>query len=285
MPTAESPSSGITSRSTPPYASLTFEDYGAGIGSAATVLRANATSSGLHATVPTCPGWTVSDLVAHQGMVHRWAADTLRGQRRDSAEHLAEGIASADILQWFDDGATALLDVLSKTPEDWDGFFFLAGDGRPRDGWARRQCHETTIHAVDAMSARLGRAATADETWFSPALAADGIDELITGFVPRGRARLRSPQPLTLELATTDTADSWTVHISEEPTVVARGSAADAAGFADARWTGPARDLYLLLWNRVDDDESEHRIQMEQLSEDGADVGALWRETMKVRWS
>lgn len=262
---------------------LGFEDHGAGIGSAATVLRANATSSGLDTPVPTCPRWTVTDLVAHQGMIHRWAADNLRGDTVNPREYARAGRASADLLGWFDDGATALLDVLSKTPQDWAGSFFLKNATNPRDGWGRRQCHETTIHAVDAMAARLGRAPTSDEVWFSPALAADGIDELVTGFLPRGRSTLRSPQPLTLELATTDTGDAWTVRISAEPPEVARGAAADASGTVDARWTGPARDLYLLLWNRVTG--GEHRIQMEQLSDAGADVGRLWRETMKVRWS
>lgn len=261
---------------------LTFDDYGAGIGSAATVLRANATSSGLDAPVPTCPRWTVTDLVAHQGMVHRWATDTLRGDTVDPRDYGREGKASADLLGWFDDGATALLDVLSKTPQDWSGWFFLKNAANPRDGWARRQCHETTIHAVDAMAARLGRAPTTDEVWFSPALAADGVDELVTGFLPRGRAKLRAPQPVTLTLTATDTGDSWSVHLSEDPPVVARTSGASSEA-ADARWSGPARDLYLLVWNRVG--EGAHLIHMEHEGEAGADVARLWRETMKVRWS
>lgn len=269
---------------------LSFEDYGAGIGSAATVLRASATSSGLEAPVPTCPRWTVTDLVAHQGMVHRWAADNLRRKPSSNPSvYGRDGRASDDLLGWFGDGTTALLDVLSKTPEDWSGSFFLKNAANPRDGWARRQCHETTIHAVDAMAARLGRVPTADEVWFSPALAADGVDELITGFLPRGRAKLRAPQPVTLELATTDTGDGWTVHLSDQPPVVERSPATDAAESTnaaespDARWSGAARDLYLLLWNRVDD--GDHRIQMEHAGDAGADVSRLWRETMKVRWS
>lgn len=32
----------------------------------------------LEAAVPTCPGWTVRDLVRHQGEVHRWAPVWLR---------------------------------------------------------------------------------------------------------------------------------------------------------------------------------------------------------------
>jgi hypothetical protein len=35
--------------------------------------------------VPTCPEWTMLDLAAHQGMVHRWAAALVRGERPDDA--------------------------------------------------------------------------------------------------------------------------------------------------------------------------------------------------------
>lgn len=275
-----------TADSQPPtYALLTFEECGAGIGAAATVLRANATSSGLQAPVPTCPGWTVTDLVAHQGMVHRWCADTLRGERHDAAEHLAEGLASTDLLQWFDDGATALLDVMSKTPDTWEGFFFLDTAPHPRDGWARRQCHETTIHAVDAMSARLGRPPRAEEVWFSSELATDGIDELVVGFGSRSRSPLRSREPVELEIRTTDTGAVWTAHVhAEDPPRVERR----VARAPDARWSGRARDLYLGVWNRIEPSEPDRpddRIQTEVVTPAGAGTRELWRELMQVRWS
>ena len=65
---------------------------------------------------------------------------------------------------------------------------FLADAPSPRCFWARRQCHETTIHAVDALSASLGRyPVAADASWIGTELALDGIDELLTGFLPRPR--------------------------------------------------------------------------------------------------
>ncbi|MDO5501840.1 MAG: maleylpyruvate isomerase family mycothiol-dependent enzyme [Actinomycetia bacterium] len=273
-----------------PFADLlSFEDYGAGLGAAATVLRANATSTSLGAPVPTCPGWTVADLVAHQGMVHRWAAGILSAAAGAAAPDPAglerEGRESDDLLQWFDDGATDLLDVLSKTPSDWDGFFFLRGLPSRRDGWARRQCHETTMHAVDAMSARLTRVPSAEQLWFSPALAADGIDELIMGFLPRRSTTLRSPEPVTLEIGTTDTGHAWTVEIGEEAPVVHRAPTEQA----DARWRGTAIDMYLHLWNRLpqsaigeDGGQAEARIRAQHLTAYGSGTTRLWRETMTV---
>lgn len=270
----------------PQIVPLTFEDYGAAIGAAATVLRANATSSGLTVAVPTCPGWTVADLVVHQGMVHRWAADVLAGVQGDGSDHAAAGRAAADLLDWFDDGATALLDTLSKTPADWTGWFFLRTDGPVRDGWARRQAHETTIHAVDAMSARLGRVPTATELWFTRDLALDGIDELLTGFAPRRSTRLRAPEPTTIEI-TTDAA-AWTVQLGEDPPQVCRGTAADHGIAADATWSASASDLYLALWNRVDrsgPDEGADRIHIESRTDAGARARGLWTDLFTVEWA
>lgn len=262
------------------YAPLTFEEYGAAIGAAATVLRANATSVPLEVPVPTCPGWSVTDLVAHVGMVHRWCADTLRGVRSDPATHEAAGRDSVDLLEWFDDGASELLDVLSKTAEAWEGFFFLRNPPNPRDGWARRQCHETTIHAVDAMAARLGRVPRIDEVWFAPELALDGVDELLMGFVPRRSSALRATAPVTIEITATDASGAaavatWSVTVSDEAPVVARQASADP----DARWSAPARDLYLSLWNRGGGVTVEERTQL------GRSSRTLWTDLMRVTWS
>lgn len=156
---------------------VSLDDLGEALGAAATVLRANAMAAGLDAPVPTCPEWTVLDLVVHQGMVHRWAASHLRGAPAEPEPLEREGRESADVLGWFDDGATALLQSIVDAPDDLDAAVFLREAPAPRLFWTRRQCHETTVHAVDALGARLGRPARADETWIRPAVALDGIDE------------------------------------------------------------------------------------------------------------
>ena len=255
--------------------SLTFDAYGDGIGSAATVLRANAGAVALTTTVPTCPEWTVRDLVLHQGMVHRWATDVVRGGPvTDGANQLAQGAQALDLLDWFDSGATALLQTLSTVPADLDVKFFLPNAGAPREAWARRQAHETTIHAVDAMAARLGRAPTAAETWFAADLALDGIDELVLGFLPRGRSPLRSEQPTTLRIAPAGAAHAYEVSISNEPPRTVRVETGARGRHTDAVVSGPAKDLYLALWNRGGDVE---------VTGDGT-VLDLWHERMHVSW-
>lgn len=230
---------------------LSFDAYGDAIGSAATVLRANTTAVPLSAPVPTCPDWTVRDLVLHQGMVHRWVTELLRGGPvTDGADKLAEGAAAADVLDWFDAGATALLQVLWTASADLDVPVFLHDAGPPRDAWARRQAHETTIHAVDAMAARLGRPPYAGEVWFSPDLALDGIDELLLGLLPRRSTPLRTPGPRTLRVAPTGADHAYEVTVSDEAPRVVRVEAGAGERHPDAVLTGPAKDVYLALWNR-----------------------------------
>ena len=173
---------------------LEFADLGEGIGDATAVLRNSATSAGLDAAVPTCPGWTMRDLLTHQGLVHRWATASVLGDPgRPDAEVEAEAGAAEDLLEWLDDGMVGLLNALAAAPADLDVPFFLLDAPAPRQAWARRQCHETTIHAVDALAACLGRHPVAsDADWVTEEVALDGIDELLTGFLPRPVSRLRS---------------------------------------------------------------------------------------------
>lgn len=80
-----------------------------------------------------------------------------------------------------------------------------------------------------------------------PALAADGVDELLRCFGPRSR-RLRLDPPRTLHVHSTDTGDRWTVRIGSERAVVTCG---EPDGPVDTTVSGPAERLYLSLWNRA----------------------------------
>ena len=230
--------------------------------------------AGLAAPVPTTPDWTVRQLVAHQGMVHRWAAATIRSQPIDPDVVEREGRQSGDPLEWLRDGAIEVVQAIHDAPEDLDTVVFLRDAPPARPFWARRQCHETTIHAVDALSAALGRLPQADDTWIGRELAVDGIDELLTGFITRGRSRLRAEEPLTIAVRPTDTDRAWLVHVSDRPAVTDR-LPADWSGEADVALTGPAVALYLTLWNRSDEVVPEG---------DGDSAWDLWTEGSPIRW-
>jgi uncharacterized protein (TIGR03083 family) len=221
--------------------------------------------AGLEAPVPTCPDWTVHDLVAHQGMVHRWAAAILRGERAadEAVEgYRAAGHAAEEPLTWLREGAAELAETVTAAPEDLAALVFLNDAPPARAFWARRQCHETTMHAVDALSASLGRAPRADEVWLDAELAGDGIDELLGGFLTRPRSRLRCDEEALLVVRPDDLPDWWEVSLGPRPARTERRTTDSAGSVPDPDWelTGSAVELYLRLWNRSEAPQEWRRL-------------------------
>lgn len=261
---------------------VTFDEFGDAIGRAATVLRANAVAADLATPVPTCPGWSMLDLVAHVGMAHRWAASHVRGHPIDPAGAQAlerQGRDHHDVLGWFDDGATALLQALVDASEDLEALVFLENAPSPKLFWTRRQTHETTVHAVDALSARLGRAPRPDETWIPAALAADGIDELVRGFAPR-REGLHPDTETRLLVRPDGGGVAWLMELGPDHPV--RSTLLEGAGAADVQadqvLTGTAVDLYLRLWNRAGEAPADR-------AHPSGRAERWWREHVSVTWA
>ncbi|HZX56176.1 MAG TPA: maleylpyruvate isomerase family mycothiol-dependent enzyme [Ilumatobacteraceae bacterium] len=234
------------------------------------LLAATADEAGLDADVPTTPGWTLADLVLHMGEVHRWAtaavackASKLSQVPGDFLGQLPEPAAAT---AWLRHGADALCATLQAADIGIDYATFLADPPSPSLlFWARRQALETTVHRVDAESA-LGRCSL-----ISQEVAIDGIDEFLTGFVPRSRTKLYSESARSLQIAPDYSDQRWTVSIgSDLPSTERRASDADCIV------SGPAGDLYLALWNRAPLDglrvEGDHS------------VIDLLRESVQVRW-
>ena len=250
-----------------------------GLRSALVAFVRYADRAGLQASVPTTPDWTVRQLVAHQGMVHRWAAALVRGEDVDPDAVELEGRSAPDPLDWLRDGAIEVVQAIHDAPEDLDALVFLRDAPPARRFWARRQCHETTMHAVDALSAALGRHPKADDTWITTELALDGIDELLTGFITRSKSRLRSEEPMTILVQPTDSDRAWLVHVSAEPAVTDRVVSTSSTGGgsgggpvkADIVLTASAVALYLTLWNRSDEVAPQGDWD-------------LWREGSPIRW-
>ncbi|GHH72331.1 hypothetical protein GCM10018793_09150 [Streptomyces sulfonofaciens] len=206
-----------------------------------TAMARTAADAGLAATVPTCPGWRVADLLRHTGQVHRWATAFITGGLTSHHPAPPAPEADADLLSWFADGHAALVAALRAAPAELECWTFLAAPS-PLAFWARRQAHETTIHRVDAEAARGRRV---EDIGAEPAV--DGIDELLSGFHRRSRSKLRTDRPRVLRVRTTDTGDLWTVRLSAEPPVTERGTTTDP----DCELSGPAAQLYQALWNRL----------------------------------
>ena len=130
---------------------------------------------------------------------------------------------------------------------------FLNDAPGPRAFWARRQCHETTIHSVDALAAALGRYPTSADTAIDPAVAVDGIDELLAGFMTRNKSRLRSESPMVVGVVAEESPTGWLVEVGPAPAVVTVAPSDEVADRCDVRLEGPAVAVYLTLWNRSDE--------------------------------
>ena len=224
------------------------------------LLASAAGRAGMGAAVPSCPGWSVAGLLRHTSHVHRWAAGIV-AQRLTSPlsepsekEILQRGPEDDALVRWFREGHAALVRTLEEAGPDLDCWAFLSAPS-PLAFWARRQAHETAIHCVDAeqaaaaaAQAHAGDEAEAD-TGFEPGFAADGVDELIMGFLARNIRRGNWPG-LGGDLAVhaedgPGAQASWLVAGRPGAAQVSRG-----AGPADCTVAGRASDLYLLLWNR-----------------------------------
>jgi uncharacterized protein (TIGR03083 family) len=234
-------------------------------------LAAAAERAGVTAPVPTCPDWAVRDLLLHTGGVHRWAA-TFVAQARTEPIDLVEAHDIADTLPdddglvaWFREGVAELVDVLTAAPADLDCWRFMSTAPSGSSFWARRQAHETTIHSVDA------EAAAGLPSPIPSALAADGVDEMLCGFLPRNR-RLHADQERTVLVSATDTGDNWLVRFGPGRPAATRVSGKPDT---DSSLAGSAADLYLALWNRR---------AWRDLSTD-EDLARLWADTVQVRWS
>ncbi|MCF2129239.1 maleylpyruvate isomerase family mycothiol-dependent enzyme [Strepomyces sp. STD 3.1] len=201
--------------------------------------------SGEHAPVPTCPGWTTGDLLRHTSTIHRWASRIVAEQLPGPVpeDPLPQAPTGAELLPWFRDGHDVLVRTLRTAAPELDCWAFLPGAPSPLTFWARRQAHETSVHRTDAESARGGALCPLDT-----AFAADGIDELLTGFHARPKSRVRTERPRTLRVRPSDAEAVWTVQLLPDAPPHTERS---AAGPVDCELTGPARNLYLLLWNRL----------------------------------
>lgn len=254
---ARSRSCGILAHVEPPaYAPFDVPGYVGALRRQGELLADAAQRSGLAAAVPSCPGWAVRDLLKHTGYVHRWATGFVaegltRPGGASEEEILGQGPADAELPGWFREGHAALVRALGAADPGLNCWAFLPAPS-PLAFWARRQAHETAIHRVDAELAAVGaagRAASGNGTSFEPAFAADGVDELVMGFLARSIKRgnwasLDGSLAIHADDGTAGGAD-WLIAGGQDAPGVSRGT-----GRADCEVSGPASELYLMLWNR-----------------------------------
>lgn len=209
-------------------------------------------SRDLSAPVPSCPEWTVADLVSHVAEVYLHKTETMR--RGEWPRPWPPDLTGEDPLAASDRAYAGLLAEFAARkpaeptltwyePEQTVGF------------WIRRMAQETVIHRVDAELA-LGEplAAIPDD------LALDGVDEVLVRFLSYG-SRVWT-EDFGDGLADCDGrsvlvragGEGWLVRPTTAGVEVTPGG---GGGQADATVSGGPVDVLLWLWRRVDDDAVE----------------------------
>lgn len=195
----------------------------------------------LEIPLPSCPDWTLEDLLRHLGGVYRWAGSALRGGGEKPGDDWDGGPEdTARLVDWFTEAHGQLVGELrARHPED-PAWAFVSSAPQTAAFWYRRQAHETAIHQFDA------RLAAGSPSPLDAELAADGVDEYFTTFFERYLAR----NPVeglsgTLHLHATDTPGEWSLDLdAEDKSPRLEHSKADTA------LRGPASGLNLWIWNR-----------------------------------
>jgi uncharacterized protein (TIGR03083 family) len=219
--------------------------------------------------IPTCPEWTMRQLMRHVGRAHRWAARliSVRGDVSLDPRTVPDGRPPDDV-----EGARAWLlacpQVLIRAVADVGGPDTVVAtfDGpRPAGWWIRRLLHETTAHRADAVLA-VGQHYDVD-----PDVAADGIDEWLGRLAGRPRqGDLPVEHGMTVTLRATDVDATWTLSAGGDNLQLDRRETGSPEG---VQVSGPAADLYLALLRRRDVTDTACRV--------GGDL-AVW-ETFLAR--
>lgn len=219
-------------------------DYVEHVRSASDALVAAASSVPLDTLVPTCPGWTVADLLDHVGRTHRWAAANIRSGERVTFREI-DGPGDEGPLAFARNAADDLVAALRATDPTLPGWHFAATE-QVRGFWFRRQAVETLVHRVDA------ERAAGVETPIDPSLAADGIDEALDVIATRMLAG-RDGVDLggSVHVHCTDVEGEWTFRTDDGVYQLHRGHAK-----GDAALRGPAASILLVLWQRLPADDA-----------------------------
>ncbi|WNV91080.1 maleylpyruvate isomerase family mycothiol-dependent enzyme [Umezawaea sp. Da 62-37] len=226
---------------------MDHSDYTSQIELQARALRAAAVDAGPEAAVGTCPGWTVLDLVRHIARVHGWAlAAVLRtGEVAEPPARVAVPEDWDELLPWWDEKVAELVEQLRTTPLDAPTRT-TGGVPAAAAGWARRQAHETAIHRLDAEHAR---SATVPSLLFTPDLAADGVDEFLTLFLPVASRRKPVEHTGRVLLHAADAGRAWEVRLTPGG-IPEIGPVTDSGTDEDVVVAGTADAVFRAVWGR-----------------------------------
>lgn len=191
----------------------------------------------LECDVPSCPGWTVAELVWHVGIVHAFWRQVANGTVSGPADYQRPARpGDQGLLDWFQEGVEETADVLGGIDPATAAWTW----GREQNVAfiQRRVAQETTVHCWDVLTA-VGGSEPIDRQ-----LAADGVSEFLDEVLP-GLSRDLDGPAQTIFLHANDIDERWMVRAGDGTCRPPQPGAV-----ADAAVTAAASELLLLLWSR-----------------------------------
>jgi uncharacterized protein (TIGR03083 family) len=195
----------------------------------------------LHDPVPSCPGWSVDDLVRHVAEVYEHKiACTRLGSAPDPWPPVWP--ADRDPIEWFGDARGRLLEMFDRSEPTTPSATWWPPD-QTVGFWARRMAHETAVHRVDA------ELAAGAPTPVDPELAADGVDEILRRMLAGDWSEEADDAATGQRIVVSTGGHRWDVVLARDEVTID-----DESGDPDARLEGDPSNVDLWLWGRVPDD-------------------------------
>ncbi|WP_328992147.1 maleylpyruvate isomerase N-terminal domain-containing protein [Kribbella sp. NBC_01245] len=203
----------------------------------------------LDAQVPTCPEWTLFDLVQHLGDGrYRWAATVAAGPA--TAPPALEGAPSAPrereaLLAWMAASTQQLVDALREAGPDRGCWTWWADSQSPQTSGAvaRHQLQQMVVHTYDAQITVGAPQPLPDEA------ALDGVDEFL--FTCCATTAAWPHEPAVVDYHATE-GRSWRLSLSADGARTTRLPSSDSEGLdASASLQGTASELVLALYDRI----------------------------------
>ena len=206
----------------------------------------------LEARVPSCPEWTVGDLVRHLGGFYRRTHRRIGSGSVDQpwgrleVPEDAPGPTDPGLVRWFEGEFAqldAVLDALDPDLPAWN----WAPQPKTASFWFRRSAHETAVHRWDA------QLATGLPEPIETKLAGDTVAEVVDTFIPAGRRRGRTDVVGLVQLIAADLGHEWYLRLRGGGVAILDTGTLldDDAHPARAVARGTASDLALAMWGRI----------------------------------
>ena len=218
-----------------------------------------AAAPSLDLQVPTCPEWTLLDLVQHlvEGR-RKWTAIVAAGPA-DAAAIVSAPVAPREreaVLNWFATSVQEQLDALREAGPDRGCWTWWGDSQSPQTAGAvaRHQLQQVAVHTYDAQVAVGAPQPLPDE------VALDGVDEFLTTCVATTSAWPHKPAVINYHATE---GRSWRIWLSADGARTARlpaPAAGEGPEVASVSVRGTANELVMFCYGRI---------QMDSLQLDG----------------